>query len=52
VRSTTFANSFFSSFLFMLSKVGLNYNISIKISKNSVKITVASHWCIIFILKS
>jgi hypothetical protein len=40
VRSITFANSLFSSFLFMLFKVVLNYNISLKISKKSVKITV------------
>jgi hypothetical protein len=39
-------------FSIMLFKVGLNYNIAFKISNNSVKITVVSHWCIILSLKS
>jgi hypothetical protein len=30
----------------------LNYNTDLKIYTNSVKITVASHWCIYFSLKN
>jgi hypothetical protein len=33
-------------FFIMLFRVGLNYNIALTISKNLVKITVISHWCI------
>jgi hypothetical protein len=36
----------------MLFRVGLNYNIVSKISKNPIKITVVSHWCIYFSLKN
>jgi hypothetical protein len=38
-------------FSIMLFKVGLNYNIALKIFKNSVKITVVFHWCKNFGLK-
>jgi hypothetical protein len=33
-------------FSIMLFRVGLNYNIALTISKNLVKLTVVSHWCI------
>jgi hypothetical protein len=39
-------------FSIMPSKVGLNYNIALKISKKFVKITVVPQWCIILSLKS
>jgi hypothetical protein len=43
-----------SLFLFpiMLFRVGLNYNIALTISKNHLKITVASHCFIILGLKN
>jgi hypothetical protein len=48
----TLTNSLFCPFLLCFFKVGLNYNIALKISKKSVNITVVSHWCINFSLKS
>jgi hypothetical protein len=39
-------------FSIILFQVGLNYNIALKMSKNSVQITLVSHWCIILSLKS
>jgi hypothetical protein len=43
---------YFSLFPFSLYafRVSLNYNTDLNIYKNSVKITVASHWCIYFSL--
>jgi hypothetical protein len=52
LRYNTSIDSHFFSFLLMLFRGGLNCNIVSKISKNSVKITVASHWCIYFSLKN
>jgi hypothetical protein len=53
IRGEIYHSYQFSLFPFsiMLFKVGLNYNIALKISKNSVKTTVVSHWCINFSLK-
>jgi hypothetical protein len=51
VRFITLTNSFFS-FLFMRFGVDLNYNTDGKIYKNSVNITLASHWCIYYSLKN
>jgi hypothetical protein len=42
--------SFYFYFLYAF-KVGLNYKIVLHIYKNSAKLTVASHWCIILRLK-
>jgi hypothetical protein len=39
-------------FSIMLFRVGLNYNIALTISKNLVKNTIVSHWCIILSLKN
>jgi hypothetical protein len=39
-------------FSIMLFRVGLNYNVALTISKNLVKITVASHCCTILSLKN
>jgi hypothetical protein len=44
----TFTNSLFFFFSIYTFRVGLNYNTDLKIYKNSVKIIVASHWCIYF----
>jgi hypothetical protein len=38
-------------FSIIVFRVGLNYNIALKISINSVKITVVSHWYINFTIK-
>jgi hypothetical protein len=51
-RFITFTNSLFFPLLLMLFRVGLNYNIASKNLKNSIKITVASNWCIYFSLKN
>jgi hypothetical protein len=51
LRYNTSIDSLIFPFLPMLFRGGLNYNIVSKISKNYVKITVASHWCIYFSLK-
>jgi hypothetical protein len=45
------SNSSFYFYFFYAFKVGLNYKIVLQISKNSVKLTVASHWCITLCLK-
>jgi hypothetical protein len=45
------SNPSFYFYFFYAFKVSLNYKIVLKISKNSVKITVASHWCITLFLK-
>jgi hypothetical protein len=46
------SNPSFYFYLFYAFKVGLNYKIVLQISKDSVKITVASHWCITLCLKN
>jgi hypothetical protein len=46
------SNPSFYFYFFYAFKVGLNYKIVLQISKNSVKITVASHWCITLCLKN
>jgi hypothetical protein len=45
-------NSLFFLFSIYAFRVGLNYNTDLKIYKNSVKITVVSHWCIYFSVKN
>jgi hypothetical protein len=45
------SNPSFYFYFFYAFKVGLNYKIVLQISKNSVKLTVASHWCITLSLK-
>jgi hypothetical protein len=45
------SNPAFYFYFFYTIKVGLNYKIVLQISKNSVKTTVASHWCITICLK-
>jgi hypothetical protein len=45
------ANPSFYFYFFYAFKVGLNYKIVLQSSKNSVKITVAPHWCITLFLK-
>jgi hypothetical protein len=51
LRYNTSIDSLLFPFLLMLFRGGLNYNIVSKISKNSVKSTAASHWCIYSSLK-
>jgi hypothetical protein len=45
------SNPSFYFYFFNAFKVSLNYKIVLQILKNSVKITVASHWCITLCLK-
>jgi hypothetical protein len=45
------SNPPFYFYFFYAFKVGLNYKIVLQIFKNSVKITVVSHWCITLCLK-
>jgi hypothetical protein len=45
------SNPSFLFHFFYAFKMGLNYKIVLQISKNSVKITVAFHWCITLCLK-
>jgi hypothetical protein len=46
------SNPSFLFYFFYAFKVGLNYKIVLQIFKNSVKITVASHWCITLCFKN
>jgi hypothetical protein len=54
IMGETYHSYQFSLFPFSIMpfKVGLNYNVALKISKTYVNIIVVPHWCIILSLKS